>query len=184
MSKNLIAPVPFGVPDELPPHQSVSLRARACERRLLFAAFMTGTTLGPPRALTELEGAWTLLLIRNPKRGQHAAAPSGRGGGPLPESRLVGEPRVQTLDWVPAERRYDLLRMGLLVAPHTPRLETRLSLRTRFLDALASGCPVSPRGPATMSRLLKEHQAGWVVPPRTRRPSPTPCARRCHRRPK
>ena len=74
--------------------------------------------------------------------------------------------RVQALDWVPAERRYDLLRdVDLLVAPHRPSLETRLSLRTRFLDALAAGCPVVTSEGGAMSRLLAEHRAGWLVPP-------------------
>ncbi len=44
--------------------------------------------------------------------------------------------RVRLLDWVPAARRWDLLRdVDVLAAPHRPSLETRLSLRTRFLDA-------------------------------------------------
>lgn len=69
------------------------------------------------------------------------------------------------LDWVPADRRYDLLRdVDLLVAPHRPSLETRLSLRTRFLDALAAGCPVVTSEGGAMSRLLNEHRAGWVAP--------------------
>jgi glycosyltransferase involved in cell wall biosynthesis len=74
--------------------------------------------------------------------------------------------RVALLDWVPAERRYDLLRdVDVLVAPHRPSLETRLSLRTRFLDALAAGCPVVVSEGGAISRLLREHGAGWVVPP-------------------
>jgi glycosyltransferase involved in cell wall biosynthesis len=73
---------------------------------------------------------------------------------------------VRTLEWVAAARRYDLLRdVDLLVAPHRPSLETRLSLRTRFLDALAAGCPVVTSEGGTMSRLLAEHDAGWVAPP-------------------
>jgi glycosyltransferase involved in cell wall biosynthesis len=67
---------------------------------------------------------------------------------------------------VPADRRYDLLRdVDLLVAPHRPSLETRLSLRTRFLDAMAAGCPVVTSDGGAMSRMLREHGAGWVVPP-------------------
>src|SRR5205085_8054157 len=51
-----------------------------------------------------------------------------------------------------------------LAPPHNPSLETRLSLRTRFLDALAAGCPVVTSEGGAMSRLLVEHQAGWVAP--------------------
>ena len=72
---------------------------------------------------------------------------------------------VRVLDWVPVERRYDLLRdVDLMVATHRPSLETRLSLRTRFLDALAAGCPVIATEGGGMSRLLAESGAGRVVP--------------------
>src|SRR4029453_7245132 len=95
--------------------------------------------------------------------------PRGRplpGGGPPCRSLGWWGSRVQALDWVPAERRYDLLRdVDLLAAPHRPSLETRFSLRTRFLDALAAGCPVVTSEGGAMSRLLAEHRAGWVVPP-------------------
>src|SRR4029079_13785126 len=49
-------------------------------------------------------------------------------------------------------------------APPCRSLETRLSLRTRLLDALAAGCPVVTSEGGAMSRLLVEHRAGWVLP--------------------
>jgi glycosyltransferase involved in cell wall biosynthesis len=165
--ESLIAPVPFGVPDELPPHQPVLPPRESGERRLLFGGlydwYDPWTLLD---SLTELEGAWTLLLIRNPNAD---STPQRLLGEVEALCRKLGwwGSRVRTLDWVPAERRYDLLRdVDLLVAPHTPSLETRLSLRTRFLDALAAGCPVITSEGGTMSRLLREHRAGWVVPPK------------------
>jgi len=165
--EDLIAPVPFGVPDELPPHQPVLPPREADERRLLFGGlydwYDPWTLLD---ALQELEGSWTLLLIRNPNAD---STPQRLLGEVEARCRKLGwwGSRVRPLDWVPAERRYDLLRdVDLLVAPHTPSLETRLSLRTRFLDALAAGCPVITSEGGTMSRLLREHRAGWVVPPR------------------
>ncbi len=164
--EELIAPVPFGVPDELPAHRPYLPPRGAGERRLLFGGlydwYDPWTLLA---ALERLERpAWRALFIRNPN----------------PEStpqRLLGEVeswarergwwggRVALLDWVPAERRYDLLGdVDVLVAPHRPSLETRLSLRTRFLDALAAGCPVVVSEGGAISRLLREHRAGWVVP--------------------
>ena len=168
--ETLIAPVPFGVPDELPPHRPVLPPREPGERRLLFGGlydwYDPWTLLD---ALGRLDIAdtpgWTLLLIRNPNAG---STPQRLLGEVEARCRRLGwwGSRVKTLDWVAAERRYDLLRdVDLLVAPHRPSLETRLSLRTRFLDALAAGCPVITSEGGTMSRLLREHRAGWVAPP-------------------
>jgi glycosyltransferase involved in cell wall biosynthesis len=67
---------------------------------------------------------------------------------------------------VPAERRFDLLRdADVLVSPHRRSLESRLSLRTRYLDAAAVGCPVVATEGGAAARLIAEHGAGRVVPP-------------------
>src|SRR5436305_398654 len=162
----LIAPVPFGVPDELPPHRPVLPPRATDERRLLFGGlydwYDPWTLLD---ALAALDRPWTLLLIRNPNP---ESTPQRLLAAVEARCRALGwwGSRVQVHDWVPAERRYDLLRdVDLLVAPHRPSLETRLSLRTRFLDALAAGCPVVTSEGGAMSRLLAEHRAGWIAPP-------------------
>jgi glycosyltransferase involved in cell wall biosynthesis len=163
----LIAPVPFGVPEELPPHRPVLPPRAAGERRLLFGGlydWYDPATLLDALALLDRPG-WTLLLIRNPNP---ESTPQRLFAEVEARCRALGwwGSRVQVHDWVPAERRYDLLRdVDLLVAPHRPSLETRLSLRTRFLDALAAGCPVVTSEGGAMSRLLAEHHAGWVAPP-------------------
>ncbi len=151
----LIAPVPFGVPDALPPHRPVLPPRAAGERRLLFGGlydwYDPWTLLD---ALAALDRPWTLLLIRNPNP---ESTPQRLFAAVEARCRSLGwwGSRVQVHDWVPAERRYDLLRdVDLLVAPHRPSLETRLSLRTRFLDALAAGCPVVTSEGGAMSRLL------------------------------
>jgi glycosyltransferase involved in cell wall biosynthesis len=162
----LIAPVPFGVPEELPPHQSVLPPRVTGEARLLFGGLYDW--YDPWTLLDALERlrhpGWTLLLIRNPNP---ESTPQRLFARVEERCRRLGwwGSRVQVLDWVPAGRRYDLLRdVDLLVAPHRPSLETRLSLRTRFLDALAAGCPVVTSEGGAMSRLLLENRAGWVVP--------------------
>jgi glycosyltransferase involved in cell wall biosynthesis len=170
----LIAPVPFGVPEELPPHRPLLEPRAPGERRLLFGALydwydpwtlLDALELLAPEPQAGPAAAWTLLLIRHPDP----------AGTPQRLMRRVEErcrergwwgTRVRVLDWVPAERRYDLLRdVDLLVAPHRPSLETRLSMRTRFLDALGAGLPVVTSEGGTLSRLLREEGAGWVVPP-------------------
>jgi glycosyltransferase involved in cell wall biosynthesis len=168
--QGLIAAVPFGLPDELPRHQPLLPPAPEGTCRLLFGGlydWYDPWTLLEALALLEGEGrdAWELLLIRNPNPG---STPQRLFEQVETWCRRRGwwETRVQALDWIPAERRYDLLRdVDLMVAPHRPSLETRLSLRTRFLDALVAGCPVITSEGGAMSRLLVEHGAGWVVPP-------------------
>jgi glycosyltransferase involved in cell wall biosynthesis len=166
----LIAPVPFGVPDELPPHRPVLPPRNPGERRLLFGGlydwYDPWTLLDALARLDRPGGqSWTLLLIRNPNPESTPQRLFARVEARCRELGWWGS-RVQALDWVPAERRYDLLRdVDLLVAPHRPSLETRLSLRTRFLDALAAGCPVVTSEGGAMSRLLAEESAGWVAPP-------------------
>lgn len=163
----LLAPVPFGVPDELPPYRPVLPPRAPGEKRLLFGGlydwYDPWTLL---EALAKLgRQDWTLLLITNPNP---ESTPQRLFAEVEARCRSLGwwGTRVQVQDWVPADRRYDLLRdVDLLVAPHKPSLETRLSLRTRFLDALAAGCPVVTSDGGAMSRLLKEHRAGWVSPP-------------------
>ena len=81
-SQSLIAPVPFGVPDELPPHRPVPARPTGSRRSggSSSAASTTGTTPGPCstpwRALDRPR--WTLLLIRNPNRRARRSACSPR----------------------------------------------------------------------------------------------------------
>ena len=167
--ETLIAPVPFGVPGELPPHRPVLPvpMGVAGEKRLLFGGLYDW--YDPWTLLDALERldrpSWVVYFIRNPNP---ESTPQRLWEEVESRCRRLGwwGSRVRALDWTPADRRYDLLRdVDLLVAPHRPSLETRLSLRTRFLDALAAGCPVVTSEGGAMSRLLTEHRAGWVVPP-------------------
>lgn len=170
--EGLIGVVPFGVPDELPPYRpylpaatSESTAAGPGSKRLLFGGLYDWYDPWPvlEAIAAERSSGWTLLLIRNPNPGtpQELFTEVERW---CRERNLWGD-AVQVLDWVPGERRYDLLRdVDLLVATHKFSLETRLSLRTRFLDALAAGCPVVTSEGGAMSRLLTEFEAGWVVP--------------------
>lgn len=163
--RGLIDVVPFGVPAEVPEHRPVLPPRQPGERRLLFGGLYDWYDPWPLLEAVAAHRAepWSLLFIRLPNAGTpqrllaEVEAWARRQG-------LWGS-RVQVLDWLPSERRYDLLRdVDLLVATHRLDLETRLSLRTRFLDALAVGCPVLSTEGGAISRLLNERQAGWVVP--------------------
>lgn len=164
--ERLLAIVPFGLPDELPPARTLLPPRAAGERRLLFGGLYDW--YDPWTLLAALERAgrpeWTLLLVRNP----NAAATPQRLFAEVERwcrERGWWGSRVTVLDWLPAERRFDLLReVDVLVAPHRPSLETRLAMRTRFLEALAAGCPVITSEGGTVARLLHDADAGWVVP--------------------
>jgi hypothetical protein len=163
----LIVEVPFGVPapGELPPHQPLLPPRTGGERRILFGGLYDWyDPLTLLAALARVDQRWELYLIRNPNAGQTPQALLARVEA---ECRARGwwEERVRPLDWVPAARRWDLLRdVDLLCTPHLPSLETRLSLRTRFLEALAAGCPIVASEGGTVARLLAAHDAGWVLP--------------------
>jgi glycosyltransferase involved in cell wall biosynthesis len=166
--RTLIDTVPFGAPDpdEVPPHRPWLPPRAVGERRLLFGGLYDWYDPWPVLEALEsaAEPSWRLLLVRNP----FSSTPQGL----LEEveswrRRSPAGAQVELHDWVPYERRLDLLRdVDMLVATHRSSLETRLSLRTRFLDALAMGCPVVTSEGGAISRLLREHDAGWVVPER------------------
>lgn len=165
--QSLVATVPFGVPETLPAHRPWLPSPPPSTRRLLFGGLYDWYDPWPVlHALERVDRpAWQLLLIRNPNA---EGTPQRRLAEVEAWCRARGwwEDRVLALDWVPAERRFDLLRdVDLMVATHHPSLETRLSMRTRFLEALVAGCPVIATSGGAISRLLEVHGAGWVVPP-------------------
>lgn len=165
--RELIAVVPFGCAETLPPRRQLLPPRAPGERRILFGGvydwYDTATMLA---ALDRLDvSGWKLLVVRHPNAG---STPQRRFAELEREARargLWGE-RIVAIDWVPAERRYDLLaEVDLLAAPHRPSLESELAFRTRFLDALAAGCPAVATEGGTLARLLRERRAGWTVPP-------------------
>ena len=165
--QTLVAAVPFGVPDTLPDPEPLLGERRPGQKRLLFGGLYDWYDPWPvlEAFATCDEPEWTLLFVRNPNP---EATPQKlfRDVESWCRERKLWGTRVEVLDWIPSNRRFDLLReVDLLVSTHRINLETRLSLRTRFLDALAAGCPVVTSAGGAMSRLLHEHGAGWVTPP-------------------
>jgi glycosyltransferase involved in cell wall biosynthesis len=170
----LIVETPFGVPDpaELPPHRPLlpvrrGQDGRNAERRVLFGGvydwYDPWTLLAALERLADVP--WRLVLVRNPNAADTPQSLFARLETHCRQRGWWGE-RVEAIDWVPAERRWDLLRdVDVLCSPHLPSLEARLSLRTRFLDALAAGCPVVVSEGGTVSRLVAASDAGFVVPP-------------------
>ncbi|MCG8461553.1 MAG: glycosyltransferase family 4 protein [Holophagales bacterium] len=163
--RGLVAPVPFGVPAELKPHEAYLPVSEPGVRRLLFGGLYDWYDPWP--VLEAVEGnrqePWQLLFIHNPNPGTPQKL-FGEVEAWCRKRGLWGD-RVRCLDWVPSGRRFDLLRdVDLLISTHRPTLETRLSLRTRFLEALAAGCPVITTEGGAVSRMLVEHGAGSVVP--------------------
>ena len=163
--EGLIGVVPFGQPEELPSHRAVLGERKLGERRLLFGGLYDWYDPWPLLdALERLDWSQAVLyLVSNPNPGN---TPQRLMKAVEEWSRRRGwwQSRVQVVDWLPFERRFDLLRdVDLLVATHRQSLETRLSMRTRFLDALRVGLPVLTTEGGAVSRLVAEHRAGWVV---------------------
>jgi glycosyltransferase involved in cell wall biosynthesis len=165
--RRLIDVVPFGVPDELPPYRPCLDPSPGGEARLLFGGvyewYDPWTLLDALDSLLDLR--WRLLFARNPNAGSTPQALLGRVESWVKERGERWRGRLELHDWVPYERRFDLLRdVSLLVSTHADGLETRLSMRTRFLDAMAAGCPVVTSDGGAVARLLRESGGGWVVP--------------------
>jgi len=162
----LVGVVPFGVDARLPPRRALLPPRRPGERRLLFGGLYDW--YDPWTALDALgrldaSGA-SLWFVRNPNPD---STPQRLFEAVEAEARRRGwwGDRVVAIDWVPAERRYDLLaEVDALVATHSPGLETDLAMRTRFLDALVAGCPAVTSAGGAVARLIGERAAGWVVP--------------------
>jgi len=162
----LLGIVPFGLDAELPAYRPLLPGREAAERRLLFGGlydwYDPGVVL---EALERLDDPCVnLLVVRHPAPESTPQARFAEVERACRERGWWGE-RVRAIDWVPAERRWDLLReVDALVATHRPGLETDLALRTRFVDALACGCPAISSAGGTVARRLAERRAGWVVP--------------------
>jgi glycosyltransferase involved in cell wall biosynthesis len=164
--RGLIDVVPFGVPDSLPVHRPY-LPAAVGTRRLLFGGLYDWydpwpllEALQSPR----LEDC-RLFFVYNPNPESTPQQAMERIKAWCRE-RAWTAGRVEFLDWVPWERRFDLLRdVDLLVAPHRDTLETRFSMRTRFLEAIAVGCPVITTRGGTVSELVLKYQCGAIVAP-------------------
>lgn len=165
--ERLIRVVPFGIPEDPGPHRPYLEASDAGRRRILFGGLYDWYDPWPlleglRRATNSEQIDAEVIFVHNPS-------------SDTPQQRVREverwldregmRDRVRFIDWVPAERRYDLLRdVDLLASTHRDSIETRLSLRTRFLDALAVRCPVLTTEGGTMSRMLTASDAGWVVP--------------------
>jgi len=163
--ERLLLEVPFGCPPPGRPRGGLLPERRPGERRILFGGvydwYDVDTFVAALDRLGEID--WSAWVVRHPSpestpqekfaRLEREAVRRGWWGG-----------RVRTIEWIPAARRSDLFAdVDLLVGPHLPGLEGELAFRTRFLDALAAGCPAVATEGGTLSRLLSERRAGWVV---------------------
>jgi glycosyltransferase involved in cell wall biosynthesis len=165
--RRLIDVVPFGVPDALPPYQPWLGPREPGEARLLFGGlyewYDPWTLLDALDLVLDLR--WRLLFARNPNAGSTPQAALARVEQWVRARGSRWEGRLELVDWAPYERRFDLLRdVDLLVSTHGESLETRLSLRTRFLDGMAAGCPVVTSEGGAVARIVRESGAGWVAP--------------------
>ena len=163
----LIRVVPFGIPEDFGVHRPYLEDPAGGRRRILFGGLydwydpwplLEGLRRATDSGAIDAE----VIFVHNPSTDTPQELVRRVETWRQRESM---QERVGFIEWVPAERRYDLLRdVDLLASTHRDSIETRLSLRTRFLDALAVGCPVLTSEGGAMSRMLRAENAGWVVP--------------------
>jgi glycosyltransferase involved in cell wall biosynthesis len=164
--ERLVAVVPFGCePPARPPRPLLPDREPG-ERRILFGGVYDWYDVATFLAALErlATPAWTVLVVRHPAPEATPQDAFARLEREVRRRAGLAE-RVRFLDWVPAERRHDLLASAdVLAAPHRDGFESELAFRTRFLDALAAGCPVVASRGGALARRIEERRAGWVVP--------------------
>jgi len=164
--RNLIDCVPFGVPLELEPFRPVWELEPGCRHWLFGGIYDWYDPLTLLEALVPLEDqAWQLHFMRNPNPG---STPQQLLERVEARCRQLGwwQSRVRLHDWVDVSRRFDLFRQfDALVCPHQPDLESRLSLRTRILEAMSAGLPVVVSKGGGLSSRMTAAGAGWQVPP-------------------
>ncbi len=174
----LIAVVPFGVSDD-PPQASGQPAIRgvlddlSAEHAIILWSgglwdWMDPLTLvrAMPHVLTHVPTARLVFL-------------AGRHPGQVPEMATVQQTRQLAADlgllgcgvhfydeWIPYQRRADfLLEARIMVSLHRSHLETRYAaVRSRILDHFWVGRPSVVSADDAAADLIKEHQAGEVVP--------------------
>jgi len=174
----LIAVVPFGVSDD-PPQASGQPAIRgvlddlSAEHAIILWSgglwdWMDSLTLvrAMPHVLAHVPTARLVFL-------------AGRHPGQVPEMATVQQTRQLAADlgllgcgvhfydeWIPYQRRADfLLEARIMVSLHRSHLETRYAaVRSRILDHFWVGRPSVVSADDAAADLIKEHQAGEVVP--------------------
>jgi glycosyltransferase involved in cell wall biosynthesis len=156
----------FGVPAELPVHRPVLPEAPGTTR-ILFGCLYDW--LDPWPLLEALaarpDEPWELIFVATPNP---ESTPRRQLDRVRDWSLKRGwwDTRVRLIEWVDADRRFDLFRdVDLLVVAHVASLESQLGLRTRVLDAAAAGCPVVVADGGATAALVRQHDLGRVVRP-------------------
>lgn len=163
--ERLLAVVPFGCEPPGGERRPLLPPREPGERRILFGGVYDWYDVATfAAAIERLEGpGWRAFAVRHQSpetTPQSAFSELEREVRRRPQLAK----RIRWLDRVPAGRRFDLLgEVDCLAAPHRASLESELSFRTRFLEALAAGCPVVVSRGGTMARRVAERDAGWVV---------------------
>ncbi len=170
----LIGLVPFGLPDDDPPSRDEMPLPEEFKTDGPLVVWSGGMWdwLNPELVVQ----AWPEVLRRYPNA--RLAFPGTRHPNPhVPPPESVG--RVKKLakelgvekslifgSWLPRDEYLGLLaHAGCCVSSHSPGLEARYAVRTRFLDAIWMGLPLVVSGGDEYSGLIAENDIGVVVEP-------------------
>jgi len=170
---SLVAQVPFGVPGREPAAGGEpQLRGRVAglgetDRLLFFGGIYDWhDPLTALRALERLDRpGLKLIFVHNPNLESTPQQRFGEARAWCEERGWLGD-RALFIDWIDYERRdAAYLECDLGLATFPAGLESDLSFRTRVLDWLWCGLPAVVTDGGWTGQLLREAEAGAVVPP-------------------
>ena len=178
--RGLVTLVPFGLDAEPPAPGSPALRGvvpgiTASDLVLLWGGgiwnwFDPLTVIDAVAAVVEA-GLDRIKLVflggRHPSSAVDQMAMYTRAVDRATALRLAGKNVFFNDGWVPhADRRRYLLEADVGVSAHFDNLETRFAFRTRLLDCFWAGLPVVCTGGDALGELIRERDAGIVLPAR------------------
>jgi glycosyltransferase involved in cell wall biosynthesis len=174
---DLVAVVPFGVPDDPPERRGRGIRGvvpgiSADDEVLVWGGgiydwFDPFTLLHAVASLREARPQLRLYFAgaRHPNPAV-AETETARRARALSDDLGLTDRHVFFGDWVAYDERADvLLDADLAVSTHHDHVETRYSFRTRALDAFWAGLPLITTAGDSIADLVTASGAGVVVPP-------------------
>jgi glycosyltransferase involved in cell wall biosynthesis len=177
--ENLMAIVPFGLPEEPPVQTRDPLRGvvdgiNKDDKIIIWAGgiynwFDPETLVAAVARVADKHANVKLFFMgtQHPHPGVPEMDVLNRTRALADELQLTGSHVIFNSEWVPyKERQNYLLSADVGASTHFDHIETRFSFRTRILDYLWAGLPVVTTAGDSFAELVDQHELGVVVPER------------------